>query len=129
MKKLCFVMVGSNDLLASSKFYDAVFVPLDIIKVYTGKNYIGFAPKNNPEEIEFYITKPFNKEPATYGNGTQISLLANSTEAVDKFHTIALENGGTSEGSPGIRSGDYYAYVRDLDGNKICALTRINKII
>ena len=126
MKKLVFVMVGSNDLLASSKFYDAVFAPLDLIKVYTGENYIGYAQKNNPKEIEFYITKPFNKEPATYGNGTQISLLANSTEAVDKFHAIALENGGTSEESPGIRSGDYYAYIRDLDGNKICALTRIN---
>ena len=126
MKKLVFVMVGSNDLLASSKFYDAVFAPLDLIKVYTGKNYIGYAQKNNLKEIEFYITKPFNKEPANSGNGTQISLLANSTKAVDEFHTIALENGGTSEGTPGIRSGDYYAYIRDLDGNKICALTRIN---
>jgi len=126
MKKLVFVMVGSNDLLASSKFYDAVFAPLDLIKVYTGKNYIGYAQKNNLKEIEFYITKPFNKEPANYGNGTQISLLANSTKAVDEFHTIALENGGTSEGTPGIRSGDYYAYIRDLDGNKICALTRIS---
>ena len=125
MKKLCFIMVGSNDLLKSSKFYDAVFAPLDLIKVYTGESYIGYAQENNPTDIEFYITEPFNKEPATYGNGTQISLLANSTEAVDKFHAIALANGGTSEGSPGIRSGDYYAYVRDLDGNKICALTRI----
>ena len=126
MKKIAFVMIGSNDLLASSKFYDAVFVPLNLIKVHTSENYIGYGQKNNPKEIEFYITKPFNKKPATYGNGTQISLLANSTEAVDKFYSIALENGGKSEGSPGIRSGDYYAYVRDLDGNKICALIRIN---
>jgi len=86
-------MVGSNDLLTSSKFYDAVFAPLDLIKVYTGENYIGYAQKNNPKEIEFYITKPFNKKPATYGNGTQISLLANSAEVVNQFHTIALENG------------------------------------
>ena len=46
MKKLFFVMVGSNDLLASSKFYDAVLAPLDLIKVYKGENYIGYAQNN-----------------------------------------------------------------------------------
>jgi|TARA_B110000881_G_C18306954_1_gene379923 catechol 2,3-dioxygenase-like lactoylglutathione lyase family enzyme len=122
MKKIFgFIMIGTNNLATSSKFYDLIFAPLDLIKVLTTERYIGYAQKNIPGDIVFYITKPFNKEPATYGNGTQISLLADSKEAVDKFHQVALNNGARNEGSPGIRSGDYYAYIRDPDGNKICA--------
>ena len=49
----------------------------------------------------------------------------NQKKKVDEFHAIGLKNGGTNEGLPGIRSGDYFAYVRDLDGNKICAYTII----
>ena len=105
MKKLfAFVMVGSNDLNKSAKFYDAVFVPLDIKKIKTTEKYIGYAQNNSPEEIEFYVTKPHNKEAANYGNGTMISFLADSTKAVDDFHASALENGGVNEGLPGIRT-------------------------
>ena len=51
-----------------------------------------------------------------------VALLAESKEAVNKFHATALENGAVDEGTPGIRSdGNYYGYVRDLDGNKITA--------
>ena len=118
-------MLGTNDLVSSAKFYDAIFVPLDFIQVIATEKYIGYAKKNNLNDIEFYITKPFNKEPATYGNGTQISFLAESKKKVDEFHAIGLKNGGTNEGFPGTRSGDYFAYVRDLDGNKICAYSII----
>ena len=123
MKKLfAFVMVGSNDLNKSAKFYDSVFIPLEIKKVKTTDKYVCYAQNNSPDEIEFYVTKPNNKEVATYGNGTMITFLADSTKAVDNFHTIALENGGINEGLPGIRSdGNYYAYIRDPEGNKICA--------
>jgi len=89
--------------------------------VYVDK-YTCYAQNNSPDEIEFYVTKPNNKEVATYGNGTMISFLVDSTKAVNSFHTIALENGGVNEGLPGIRSdGNYYAYIRDPEGNKICA--------
>jgi len=123
MKKLfAFVMVGSNDLNKSGKFYDAVAIYLGIIKVKTTDKYICYAQNNSPEQIEFYVTKPHNKEAATYGNGTMISFIVDSTKAVDGFHASALENGGVNEGLPGIRSdGNYYAYVRDPEGNKICA--------
>jgi len=115
-------MVGSNDLNKSAKFYDAVFVSLGIKKVKTTEKYIGYAQKNNLNEIEFYVTKPYNKEVATYGNGTMVSFLADSTKAVDDFHASALKNGGVNEGLPGLRSdGNYYAYIRDPEGNKICA--------
>ena len=61
-------------------------------------------------------------EPATFGNGSQTTLLADTKEAVDKFYEVAISKGATDEGRPGVRKdGNYYAYVRDLDGNKIAA--------
>ena len=121
-KIISFVMVGTNDLEKSSKFYDAVFIHLGLKKVSTAERMIAYAHSNDPHEVKFYITKPQNKKPATIGNGTMIALLADTNEAVDKFHATALENGAVDEGSPGKRKdGNYYAYVRDLDGNKITA--------
>ena len=56
-----------------------------------------------------------------------ISFLADSNKAVDSFHASALENGGVNEGLQGIRSdGNYYAYIRDPEGNKICAKCNSN---
>ena len=117
-----FVTIGTNDLESSAKFYDKILFPLDIVQVDSDERYVGYAKINYPEEIELYIMKPYNKETASIGNGTMIAFLANSKNIVDKFHAIGLKNGGIDEGSPGPRHGtDYYAYIRDLDGNKICA--------
>jgi len=115
-------MVGSNDLVNSSKFYDNIFVPLKIKKIVTTERYIGYGQANEPNEVKFYITKPHNGELATYGNGAMVAFLAETREAVNRFHEIALENGAIDEGLPGVREdGNYYAYVRDIDGNKITA--------
>ena len=117
-----FVMVGSKDFKKSSKFYDAIFVPLKIKKIVTTERYVGYGHLNEPNDVKFYITKPRNGEAATYGNGTMVAFLADSREAVNRFHEIALKNGAVDEGLPGIREDkNYYAYVRDLDGNKITA--------
>ena len=122
MNILNFVMVGSNDYKKSSAFYDAVFEPLKLKKILTTEKYIGYAHSNEPEEVKFYITNPENGKPATFGNGTQITLLAESKEAVEKFYEIAISRGAVDEGGPGVRKdGNYYAYIRDLDGNKIAA--------
>jgi hypothetical protein len=126
-KTFGFMMVGTNNLTDSEKFYNAIFLPLDLCQVLTTERYIGYAKKENPKEIKFYITKPVNKKPATYGNGTQISFLVDTKKKVEEFHMIGLKNGGINEGLPGIRSGDYYAYIRDLDGNKICAYCTLDK--
>ena len=126
-KTFGFIMVGTNNLAESEKFYNAIFFPLDLCQVLTTKRYIGYAQKDNPKEIKFYITKPVNKKPATYGNGTQISFLVDTKKKVEEFHMIGLKNGGINEGLPGIRLGDYYAYIRDLDGNKICAYCTLDK--
>ncbi len=121
---LAYVMVGTSDLKRSTLFYDAALAPLGLVRTENDDDYAGYAPKNAPEKIEFYVTKPYDKKPMTSGNGTMISLTAHSIDALDEFHAAALSNGGTDEGKPGPRPLDgniHYAYARDPDGNKICA--------
>ena len=126
-KVIGFVMVGTNDLVKSSKFYDAILVHLGLKRVSITERYIGYGYSSEDSEVKFYITKPHNKETATVGNGTMVALSAETKEAVDKFHSTALENGAVNEGKPGPRSdGNYYGYIRDLDGNKITARCVLN---
>ena len=121
-----FVMIGTNDLNKAIKFYDILLETIDLKRVITNEKYIGYSSKEKPEDIEFFVTNPVNKEKATYGNGTQISFVLKSKETVDKFYNIGIKLGGKDEGAPGVRSGDYYCYFRDLDGNKICSFTKID---
>ena len=121
-KTISFVMVGTNDLDKSSKFYDQVLANLGMKRVTVTERYIAYSHSSGDDGLKFYITKPQNKENATTGNGTMVALSAETKEAVDKFHKIALENGAVDEGKPGLRSdGNYYSYIRDLDGNKIAS--------
>ena len=121
-----FVMVGTNNLDNAIKFYDALLQVIDLKRTVTNEKYAGYSSKKEAGDIEFYVTNPVNKEKATYGNGTQISFVLKSKETVDKFYNLGIKLGGKDEGAPGIRSGDYYCYFRDLDGNKICSFTKIN---
>ena len=121
-------MVGTNDLEKSTSFYDKILAVLGLKKVTTTERYVGYSKSDDPEEVKFYITKPHNKKPASVGNGTMVALLADTNEIVDKFHKTALDLGAIDEGAPGIRSdGNYYGYVRDLDGNKITAKCIVSK--
>ena len=85
-KAIGFVMVGTNDLEKSSKFYDAVLVHLGLKRVTNTERYIGYGHSSEDDHVKFYITKPHNKENASFGNGTMVALAAESKEAVDKFH-------------------------------------------
>ena len=120
-------MVGTNNLDKATKFYDTLLKTIELHRVITNEKYAGYAPKEKPNEVEFYITNPVNKEKATFGNGTQISFLVNSKDIVNSFYNTGIKLGGKDEGAPGIRSGDYYCYIRDLDGNKVCAFTKISE--
>ena len=125
-KVIGFVMVGTNDLEKSSKLYDAILAHLGMKRVTITERYIGYGYSED-DGAKFYITKPHNKENATAGNGTMVALTGKTKEAVDKFHKTALEIGAIDEGAPGERSdGNYYAYVRDPDGNKIAARCVLN---
>ena len=121
-----FVMIGTNDLNKAIKFYDTLLQIINLNRTVTNEKYIGYSSKKNPEEIEFYVTNPVDKNKATYGNGTQISFAVKLRETVDNFYNLGIKLGGKDEGAPGIRSGDYYCYIRDLDENKICSFAKID---
>jgi catechol 2,3-dioxygenase-like lactoylglutathione lyase family enzyme len=121
---LAYIMVGSSNIKRSAKFYDAALAPLGLVQTGASETYIGYGPKNAPQKAQFYVTKPYNKKAATFGNGTMIALVAKSRRAVEGFHAAALASGGTDEGKPGPRPAggtNFVAYARDPDGNKICA--------
>lgn len=113
--------VGSNDLKRSARFYDQVLGALGNKNLGPmGENGVMYG-KDSPQ---FIVLKPANKLPATYANGGTIGFAAPSRKAVHEFHEAGLKNGGTCEGPPGPRSFTptaYAAYLRDPDGNKICA--------
>ena len=121
-----FVMVGTNDLNKAIKFYDALLETIDLKRTVTNEKYVGYSSKQKPENVEFYVTNPVNKLKATFGNGTQISFIVSSKEIVDKFYNLGIKIGGKDEGAPEVRSGDYYCYIRDLDGNKICVFAKLD---
>ena len=119
------VIVGVNDLEASKKFYDALLGTLGITPGVKNQNrYFYRSPTGT-----FGISTPINGEPACRGNGSTIGFTVQSPEQGDAFHAAGLANGGTTcEEPPGFRDGPvgrlYLAYLRDPDGNKICALHR-----
>ena len=121
------VMVGSNDIDRSKKFYDALFAALG------GKPAI-VDPKGRLIYMHnggvFLVTKPINGEPAHHANGGTIGFAVNSTEEAHAWHDAGVANGGVaSEDPPGARGEAprqlYLAYLRDPDGNKICAMKRM----
>ena len=119
-----FVMVGTNDLDKAINFYDSILDVIDRKRVGKTGTYASYAQKNTLEAVEFYVTTPIKNEKATTGNGTQISFYIDSKDKVDSFHSSALSLGAQDEGAPGERyEGEYYSYLRDLDGNKICGYT------
>ena len=116
-----FVTLGTNNLDKSKIFYNELLYLIDIVKAEEEERYVGYAKKDNLNNIEFYLMKPHNKKEATFGNGTMITFRAETKESVINIYNLALKLGGVDEGSPGPRHNeDFYAYFRDLDGNKIC---------
>ena len=119
-----YVMVGTHDLDQGVRFYDVLLAPLGLIKVVRVEACAGYAPKAAKDASEFYVTMPFDQGPATPGNGTMVAPAAPTMQALEEFHRLGLQNGGSDEGAPGPReegSDICYAYIRDPDGNKICA--------
>ena len=118
-----FATLGTNNLKKSSDFYDEILKIIGIFRVdQECERYVGYAKEKKINSIgSFYIMTPFDKNDATIGNGTMISFDVKTQEKVNEMHKKALELGAINEGDPGPRHGEnYYAYFRDLDGNKIC---------
>ena len=119
------VMLGVNNLKTSQIFYDAVLGTLGIGPGVAHKTRCFYRSPTGT----FGITTPINGERAMHGNGSTIGFNAQSPEQADAFHAAAIAHGGTScEDPPGFREGPagqlYLAYLRDPDGNQLCALYR-----
>ena len=120
-------MVGSNDTARSKKFYDAVFTA------------IGGKPAMQDDKGRliymhndgmFLVTPPIDGQPATAGNGCTVGFAMDNPEQADAWHAAGVANGGTAiEDAPGVREASfgklYLAYLRDPDGNTLCALKRM----
>jgi len=124
------IMVGSNDIERSKRFYDAV------LGVFGAGEPVRNAAKTGHQRLfyrhqgtAFCVSQPINNEPATPANGGTIGFKCSSPEQVKEFHDVAVAHGGVSiEDPPGVRNSNsvvlHVAYVRDPDGNKLCALYR-----
>ena len=121
------VMLGSNDLERSRRFYDAVFAALGAAPATADpKGRLVYAHDGG----RLLITLPIDGQPATAANGGTIGFATDGPKQVDAWHRAGVENGGEAiEESPGVRQfwrGPLYlAYLRDPDGNKLCALHRM----
>ncbi len=119
-----FITLGTNNLKNSRIFYDELLKSINIKNVLETDRYIGYAKNFSLNKVEFYLMLPHNKQVATFGNGTMVTFNITSKKEVDMFYNLALKLGATDEGLPGPRHEEhYYAYFRDLDGNKICAFS------
>lgn len=124
------VMVGTNDIERSRRFYDALLAVVGIPPAVQNENKTGqIRLFYRHEGMSFGVSQPINGEPASVANGATIGFKCTSPEQVQQFHDVAVANGGTSiEEPPGLREGKlgalYLGYVRDPDGNKLCALYR-----
>ena len=120
------VMIGTNDLDKAKSFYDALLGTLGVQPGYVDRHRIFWRTKGGT----FSVSKPIDGKAATFANGGTIGFAAPSPAEVDAFHAAGLAHGGkTCEDPPGIREGAgmklYIAYLRDPDGNKVCAVHRM----
>ena len=121
------VMIGTNDIERAKRFYDAVLGVLGAKEPMRNVNKTGQVRLfYRHDGATFCVSQPIDGKPATAANGGTVGFKCGSVEQVQKFHDVAIANGGASiEEPPGLREGGLYlAYVRDPDGNKLCALHR-----
>ena len=124
------VMVGTNDIERSKRFYDAVLGVLgagEPLRNVAGSGHVRLFYRAGGGS--FCVSEPIDGGPATPANGGTIGFKCDTPEQVRTFHDVAVANGGASiEDAPGLREGGmgamHLAYVRDPDGNKLCAIHR-----
>jgi catechol 2,3-dioxygenase-like lactoylglutathione lyase family enzyme len=125
-------MIGADDVEKAKAFYDKVLGTLGIPpgRLETHRDGRLRALYGTPTGV-FALTQPLNRKPTTNANGSTLGFAASSPEQVKAWHDAGVAAGGTAiEDPPGVREAAagklYLAYLRDLDGNKICALHRMN---
>ena len=115
-----YVTLGTNDLERAARFYDQLLGEIGASRFMDTDTFIAWSTA--PSAPALSVTKPFDGNAATVGNGVMVALLMDSQAKVDAFYAKAMELGATDEGAPGPRGPGFYAgYIRDLDGNKLNA--------
>ncbi|POO56217.1 VOC family protein [Agrobacterium rosae] len=118
-----YTMVGTTDLDRAVRFYDPVFTEMGLKQCYKDEQTAFWGDKTDVNAPRFATCYPFDGGKAGVGNGTMTAFLIAGSETIDRLHGLAMANGGSDEGAPGLRpdygEGFYAAYVRDPDGNKI----------
>ena len=120
------VMIGTNDLDKAKSFYDALLGTLGVPPGRVDRHRVFYRTKTGV----FSVSKPIDGKPATPANGGTVGFAAASAEEADAWHAAGVAHGGKScEEPPGVREGPqgkiYLAYLRDPDGNKLCAAHRM----
>lgn len=121
------IHLGVGDFARAFAFYEAVLGALNLqLKFHEpAKGWAGWMQPGQARPL-FLIGHPFDGRPAAAGNGAMTALLARDRSTVDRCHALALAQGGSDEGAPGLRPHyhpHYYgAYFRDPDGNKLCVV-------
>ena len=115
-----YTTLGTNDIQRAARFYDTLLAEFGAKRAMEMESFIAWGAA--PGAPMLSVIKPYDKKPATVGNGVMVALAAKSKAQVDAIHRKALELGGKDEGAPGPRGDGFYAaYFRDLDGNKLNA--------
>lgn len=119
------IMIGTNDLDRAKTFYDAVLGTLGANPGFVDGHRIFYMHNGGV----LAVSKPIDGQPATHANGGTIGFRCDSPEQAKAFHDTGVANGAKSiEDAPGIRESNlgkmYLAYIRDPDGNKLCAMHR-----
>lgn len=115
-----YVTLGTHDLAKAAVFYDAIAAELETPRMMEFETFIAWGKPGGGAGIG--LTKPFDGNAASVGNGVMVALEAKDQEQVHRLYDIAIAHGGTCEGPPGPRGEGFYAgYFRDLDGNKLNA--------
>ena len=113
-----YVCLGTNDLKRAAAYYDKLLAEAGAKRIMDYGTFIVWGTGKGKPGLA--ITEPYNKMPATVGNGVMVAFDVGEPARVDAMYKKAIELGGTDEGPPGPRGDDYYgAYFRDLDGNKL----------
>ena len=121
------IMIGSNDIARSKKFYDALFTAMGAEPgTQDARGRVAYSHNGG----RFMVSKPIDGKPASQANGGTIGFMMKDAAQAEAWHKAGVANGGTSiEDPPGVRQGGagamYLAYLRDPDGNKLCALHRV----
>ncbi|HEX6859540.1 MAG TPA: VOC family protein [Caulobacteraceae bacterium] len=119
------VMIGTNDVDRAKSFYDTVLATLGANPGFVDGHRVFYMHDGGV----LGVTRPIDGKDATHANGGTLGFRCNSPEQAKAFHDAGVAAGGQSiEDAPGWREGNlgkmYLAYVRDPDGNKLCAFHR-----